>query len=261
MAKRRMLSISLLEADRFYDLSAMTQALYLHLNLNADDDGLVDNVRSIMRDLKATKNNLSLLIDEGYVIDLGRQVIAITHWQQHNRIKSDRYTPTAYKELMSGLSVDEEGRYFKASEEVFGDKRAPQDSIGKDSIGKDSIGKGSTVKDSKVKISTDEKSSREAEEKKKEEKEKLSLFLTNNHSEGASPPDQQTHQISSSELSNDKLTYASFLSAVKLYFLRKYQSIESVAFIEYYEAMDWTVGDLKIDAGNYKIFADEWMKR
>ena len=44
MAKRRMFSISLMESDEFYELSALTQALYFHLNLNADDDGIVDKV-------------------------------------------------------------------------------------------------------------------------------------------------------------------------------------------------------------------------
>ena len=107
MAKRRMLSIDFCESDSFYELSSLCQALYFHLNLNADDDGLVDNVKSIMRDLKATKRNYQTLVDEGYIIELSHKVVAITNWHQHNRIKSDRYTPTDYVDLMRLLERDE----------------------------------------------------------------------------------------------------------------------------------------------------------
>ena len=161
MAKRRMLSIDFCESDSFYELSSLCQALYFHLNLNADDDGLVDNVKSIMRDLKATKRNYQTLVDEGYIIELSKKVVAITNWHQHNRIKSDRYTPTDYVDLMRLLERDEKGRYFKASEVIFGDICAPQDRLGKDSIGKDST----------VKVSTDKGSIAEVREEKKEEKE------------------------------------------------------------------------------------------
>ena len=84
MAKRRMFSISLMESDEFYELSALTQALYFHLNLNADDDGIVDKVKSIMRDLGASSKNYSALINNGYIIELGKKAIAITHWHHHN---------------------------------------------------------------------------------------------------------------------------------------------------------------------------------
>ena len=161
MAKRRMLSIDFCESDRFYELSSLSQALYFHLNLNADDDGFVDNVKSVMRDLKATKRNYQTLVDEGYIIELSHKVVAITNWHQHNRIKSDRYTPTDYVDLMKLLDQDEKGRYFKAREVFFGDICAPQDSIGKDSIGKDRI----------VKVSTDKGSIAEVREENEEEKE------------------------------------------------------------------------------------------
>ena len=237
MAKRRMFSISLMEADSFYDLSPVTQALYFHLNLNADDDGLVDNVRSVMRDLKAPRKSFQLLVEEGYIIELDKKIVAITHWHQHNRIKSDRYTPTTHKELMNDLRRDENDRYFKASEVICGDICAPQDSIGKDS---------------EVKVSTDKESVAEHRaEEKREENKNNSLSLSYIQDCVASLPEP--------ERVSDFLSHSSFLNAIRLYFMKKYQSLESTKFIEYYESKDWYSGTEKITVENYKRFVDEWM--
>ena len=237
-----------MEADSFYDLSPVTQALYFHLNLNADDDGLVDNVRSVMRDLKAPRKSFQLLVEEGYIIELDKKIVAITHWHQHNRIKSDRYTPTTHKELMNDLRRDENDRYFKASEVICGDICAPQDSIGKDSIDKDSIDK-----DREVKVSTDKQSIAEhSEEEKKEEKKNISLSLSYIQDGVASLPE--------TENAGDFLSHSSFLNAIRLYFMKKYQSLESTKFIDHYEKLAWYSGNEKITPDNYKYYVDDWMK-
>ena len=41
MAKRRMISVDVFETDRFYRLAPSSQCLYVHMILNADDDGLL----------------------------------------------------------------------------------------------------------------------------------------------------------------------------------------------------------------------------
>ena len=158
MAKRRMLSIPIVETDKFYNLKSTAQALYLHLNLNADDDGVVDRVKSVMRDTRASAKNYQTLVDEGYIIDLGKGLALITHWNQHNKIKKDRYIPSEYRDMISKIELDSNGRYIKGSGALFGDKCAPQDRIGKDSLDKDSIvkdseGKGMNIKGSRGKDS------------------------------------------------------------------------------------------------------------
>ena len=245
MAKRRMFSISITESDQFYGLSVMTQALYFHLCLNADDDGLVDNVRSVMRDLKAPSKTLGLLVQEGYVIELGKSVIAITHWRQHNQIKSDRYTPTTHKELKSKLNLDEDNRYFKASEVIFGDNCAPQYSIDQNR---------------EVKISTDYESiDKLKEEKKKEEKDNISLLHTDIHSTALRHEASDNAESSQKSSDADRLYGTAFLNAVKLYIMKHYGMEHINSFIEYYQARSWMGNDEKITAENYKRYIDSWM--
>ena len=246
MAKRRMFSISLMESDDFYELSALTQALYFHLNLNADDDGIVDKVKSIMRDLGASSKNYSALINNGYIIELGKKAIAITHWHHHNRIKRDRYTPTTHVELMKGLGRDENDRYFKASEAFCGDKCAPQDRIGKESIGKDSI----------VKDSIGEEREEKEEEKKKEEKE-------NNHSFLHTYKTEEDSKISSDigfadEPTGTEIDHSRFLAKLKLYFMRKYKSIDCNDFIEFYDKSGWIGDGGESVKDNLEFYLDRW---
>ena len=251
MAKRRMLSIDFCESDSFYELSSLCQALYFHLNLNADDDGLVDNVKSIMRDLKATKRNYQTLVDEGYIIELSKKVVAITNWHQHNRIKSDRYTPTDYVDLMRLLERDEKGRYFKASEVIFGDICAPQDRLGKDSIGKDST----------IKVSTDKGSIAEVREEKEEEKEEEKNKRNTHsfiHTESAL---QMNEQVADTSSTKSGLISNALRTAITLYFMKKYQTMESDGFIQYCISRNWVSDDGESMMDNYKKYVDIWMAK
>lgn len=239
MAKRRMLLVSLVESDEFYELSTLTQLLYIHLNLNADDDGLVDKVKSIMRSTGASSKNYRSLIEGGYIIELSKNVVAITHWHQHNRIKRDRYTKTTYDKLIKELSLDENDRYFKASEVIFGDKCAPQDSIGKDSIGQESIGKVSEDKGSIAKES---------------ESINTHSFI---HTNGKS------HEFSTSEGCADQLTRADvdhklFLAKLKLYCMIKYKGVEFIDFIEYYDRNGWVGHNGESVKDNFQYYIDQW---
>ena len=42
--------------------------------------------------------------------------------------------------------------------------------------------------------------------------------------------------------------------------MKKYNSLDSKKFIEYYEMRNWISGTEKITADNYKDYVDEWMK-
>ena len=41
MANRRMFSLDVVDTDKFLDMPATSQNLYLHLGMRADDDGFV----------------------------------------------------------------------------------------------------------------------------------------------------------------------------------------------------------------------------
>ena len=48
MASKRMFSENVIETEDFLGLSAEAQALYLHLNMRADDDGFLNNLTRLI---------------------------------------------------------------------------------------------------------------------------------------------------------------------------------------------------------------------
>ena len=61
MANRRMFSKDITNSDAFTDMPLSSQALYFHLNMNADDDGFVNNWKSIMRMIGTKEDDLKEL--------------------------------------------------------------------------------------------------------------------------------------------------------------------------------------------------------
>ena len=114
MAKRRMISVDVFETDRFFRLAPSSQCLYLHMILNADDDGFVDNVETLVRVVGVERKYYRELVTRGYVIEFESGVAVIVHWKKMNKIRSDRYTRTDYTEELRSLTLDENDRYIKA---------------------------------------------------------------------------------------------------------------------------------------------------
>lgn len=113
MAKRRMLSIDVIESDSFCTLKASAQVLYLHLNMNADDDGVVDNWKSILRYLRIKREHLDALIRAGLVIELESGALLVSDWLIHNKIRKDRYYEGQHSLEVDALKILPTGRYFK----------------------------------------------------------------------------------------------------------------------------------------------------
>ena len=113
MANKRMFSKEITNTDRFQSLKLSAQALYFHLGVQADDDGFVGNPMSITRSIGATKSDLKLLEDAGYLIPFEKGVKVITDWRINNCLRSDRYVPTVYQSFYTQLRFDENGRYTK----------------------------------------------------------------------------------------------------------------------------------------------------
>jgi len=111
MAERRMLSKKITEHDNFTSLPATAQALYVHLVLNADDDGLCDKINIALNNSHAKKKDLDALVKLHYIIKFDSGVLAIKHWGMQNSIRKDRYTPTEYQEELATLTLKPNGAY------------------------------------------------------------------------------------------------------------------------------------------------------
>lgn len=133
MAERRMFAKTIVLSDAFLDMPLGARCLYMTMGMLADDDGFVNNPKSIMRQSGATTDDLKILIEKKFIIPFESGVIVIKHWRINNYLQKDRYQETKYIEEKSQLQIDEKGAYTSNvyTEYVY---------TGKDRIGKDRIG-------------------------------------------------------------------------------------------------------------------------
>lgn len=111
MAEKRMFAKTLVESDAFLDMPLSTQALYFHLGMFADDDGVVNSPRRIQRTIGATDDDLRILIAKKFLIPFDSGVVVIKHWKLNNYIRSDRYKPSVYISELSTLTLKDNGSY------------------------------------------------------------------------------------------------------------------------------------------------------
>ncbi len=151
MAERRMFSKAIVSSDAFLDMPQSSRNLYFALGMEADDDGFVGSPKSVMRQVGASQDDMSVLIAKRYILGFQSGVICIKHWRINNLLRSDRYKPTTYVEELSTLMLDEKSSYTERKEPLkeLGipmvnqsdtdgrrsvDSRLPQYSLGKYSI-------------------------------------------------------------------------------------------------------------------------------
>ena len=148
MATKRMMTKQVTDNDNFITLSASAQALYLHLNVSADDDGFNDQVNLCMFKAHATVDDLKALLDKRYLLQFDNGVVAVKHWFVANTIRKDRYAPTVYQEERAKLTVKDNGVYTLATKwQPNGNQMAPQNRLDKNSLDKNSLDKSSLVKE------------------------------------------------------------------------------------------------------------------
>ena len=155
MAEKRMFTKKIVDSDAFLDMPLSTQALYFHLNMQADDDGFVNNPKRIQRVIGASADDLKLLIAKRFVLGFESGIIVVKHWRMHNAIRKDRKTETVYQDELRTLLIKDNGSYTELPEEAMpmlattcqpNDNQMtttcqPNDGIGKDRIDKDRLGK------------------------------------------------------------------------------------------------------------------------
>lgn len=105
MAERRMFAKSVTESDEFLELSKNAQCLYYHLCMYADDDGFINNVKSVLRIVGSTKEDLEELKHANYIHEFDSGIILVMHWKAHNYIQKDRYKPTVYVDEKNKVEI------------------------------------------------------------------------------------------------------------------------------------------------------------
>ncbi len=143
MAERRMFTKKITNSDAFIDMPLSTQALYFHLNMEADDDGFNSSPKKIQRMIGASDDDLKLLFAKNFVIPFESGVVVIKHWKLHNYIQNDRYKETVYLEEKKQLETKENKVYTLMDTNCIQDGYTGKDRLelgkSKDSIGKNSI--------------------------------------------------------------------------------------------------------------------------
>lgn len=104
MAGRRCLSSKITESDSFYGLPEGVQALYLHLNMQADDDGFINNAVSVSTRFKSGAAALKKLAEKRFLLKFD-DVYVIKHWRISNSLKNDRLKPLAYASIAQRIWV------------------------------------------------------------------------------------------------------------------------------------------------------------
>ncbi|HFR3690967.1 TPA: DnaD domain-containing protein [Streptococcus suis] len=118
MAQKRMFSKKITDSDKFLDLPLSAQALYFHLNMHGDDDGFVDNTKTVKRMLGASDGDLRLLMDQNFIIPFESGIVVIKDWRIHNYIPKDRYRPTIHGNEFNRLMTAENGSYTECIQNV-----------------------------------------------------------------------------------------------------------------------------------------------
>lgn len=107
MSKRRMLNKELIESDLFLDMPSSSQMLFVHLILNADDEGFLASPRTVMRMCGGANDDMSLLTAKNYIIPFKSGVVVISDWHKHNQLRKDRVTKTIHTKEKQELQLIE----------------------------------------------------------------------------------------------------------------------------------------------------------
>ena len=111
MADRRMLSLKIIDTDKFVEMPVSARLLYYELCMRADDDGFVSSPQKILRMVGCSGDDLKLLCAKTYIIPFESGVCVVKDWKIHNYIQTDRYKKTIYTEEFSQLQQKENKEY------------------------------------------------------------------------------------------------------------------------------------------------------
>ena len=81
MAEKRMFSREVVESDDFLELPLSAQGLYLHICMEADDDGFVNNANRIRKVVEASQEDYQILFDRDYLLQMSNGLVVVAHWR------------------------------------------------------------------------------------------------------------------------------------------------------------------------------------
>lgn len=134
MAKRRCISLDIIDSDAFLEMPASAQNLYFHISIRSDDDGFCNCPVKIQRTINASLDDLRLLIAKKFLLECPNGVVLVKHWWIHNLKRKDRYQPSNYLKDVD-LFLDENNAYtltetnkpYSLSWQPTGNQTATQD--------------------------------------------------------------------------------------------------------------------------------------
>ena len=136
MAQKRMFDKTITNSDTFLELPDSSQVLYFHLSMNADDDGFINNWKSILRMTGTKEDDLKILISKQFVIPFESGVIVIKHWRINNYLRNDRHKETTFREEFAQLSINDNEEYVVNTDSGIQTVYLDKNSIDKNSIEK-----------------------------------------------------------------------------------------------------------------------------
>lgn len=137
-----MFSNRIANSAKFLQMPLESQALYFHLIMRADDDGVVE-AYPVLKLLSTTPDVFKILLAKGFIRQLNEdQVVLVENWREHNQIRADRKIDSIYKDLIPKevelLEVKPRSDVTNNTKRLDGPST---DGIGKVSIGKYSLNK------------------------------------------------------------------------------------------------------------------------
>lgn len=120
MARKRMIAPQVVRQKKFLEMSLECQALYMQLQLDADDEGFVEPFAT-ERMVGASVDALKLLTVKGFLVRLNEDVYRISHWEVMNYLRPDRFAPSMYQNLKQtdGYLALKEADLVARSEELY----------------------------------------------------------------------------------------------------------------------------------------------
>lgn len=108
MKDKFILSRNVICSRRYLMLSPSAQSLYIALNADSDDDGIVD-AYSVMLRQRAAENDLKQLVDSNFIVllDSANMLVWLRDWLAQNLNRDMRYLkPSQYRPLLAQIIPD-----------------------------------------------------------------------------------------------------------------------------------------------------------
>ena len=110
-ALKRMFNYDVLVEKSFLELSDKAKVLYLYLNVNADNEGVVSTTVA-MKTINASDDELEELIKAKYLIKTYGDRVIIRHWYMHNNLRADS-KKSVYRDDLALVELLSYSRIYK----------------------------------------------------------------------------------------------------------------------------------------------------